>query len=166
MYLYQGEELGLPEVQDLPDDARRDPIWVRSEHAEHGRDGSRIPLPWTAAGTTSGFSAEGSETPSWLPQPDWFGGYAAELQERDADSTLAFYRRALLARRSFAAGEPLRWLDSGREDVIAFRRGALTCVAVFDGEAFVPQADWGTVVCHSRRCSGPLAAATTAWLQA
>lgn len=165
VYLYQGEELGLPEVQELPDDARRDPIWVRSEHSEHGRDGSRIPLPWTADGTTFGFSADSSDTAPWLPQPDWFAGYAAELQERDADSTLAFYRRALRARRGFEAGAALQWLETGREDVVAFRRGALTCVTVFDGEAFLPPADWGTVVCGSRG-DHRLVSASTVWLHA
>ncbi|MFX9672879.1 alpha-glucosidase, partial [Acinetobacter baumannii] len=77
-FLYQGEELGLPEVQDLPDDARRDPIWERSGHAEHGRDGCRVPLPWDPDAPSFGFT---TGTP-WLPQPDWFRPFAVETQER------------------------------------------------------------------------------------
>ena len=92
VYLYQGEELGLPEVQDLPDTARRDPIWTRSAGTEHGRDGSRVPMPW-ATGASLGFSPSGAADP-WLPQPHWYAELAADRQTGGA-STLSFYRRAI-----------------------------------------------------------------------
>src|SRR5690606_1471337 len=70
-YLYQGEELGLPEVFDLPEAARQDPIWRRSGGAELGRDGCRVPLPWDRSSATWGFGPAGGREP-WLPQPAWF----------------------------------------------------------------------------------------------
>ncbi len=79
-YLYQGEELGLPEVFDLPDDARQDPIWLRSAGAELGRDGCRVPLPWDASAPAFGFSPASATAAPWLPQPAWFGEYAADAQ--------------------------------------------------------------------------------------
>ncbi|WP_438804721.1 alpha-amylase family glycosyl hydrolase, partial [Oceanobacillus saliphilus] len=56
LYLYLGEELGLPEVEDLPAQARVDPIVHRSGGPDPGRDGSRIPLPWAAGAPSAGFS--------------------------------------------------------------------------------------------------------------
>ncbi|MDQ1721150.1 MAG: alpha-glucosidase [Pseudonocardiales bacterium] len=166
VYLYQGEELGLPEVQDLPDEARCDPIWFRSQQTEHGRDGSRVPLPWTGAGPSFGFSADGAKSPPWLPQPDWFADFAAECQRQDAGSVLAFYQQALLARRGIEAAAELEWVETGRDDVLAFRRGALTCLTVFDGADYLPPPSWGAPVCRSRPGTGALPAATTVWLLA
>jgi alpha-glucosidase len=161
-YLYQGEELGLPEVQDLPDEARQDPIWERSGHAEHGRDGCRVPLPWTAGVPGLGFT---TGTP-WLPQPDWFAGYAVDAQE-GAGSVLAFYRAAIAARRGLDHDSGLAWLPTGRDDVLAFRRADVTCVVVFAGEAFTVPVEWGSVVLATpgvvdRRCP----AAGAVWLRA
>jgi alpha-glucosidase len=72
-YLYQGEELGLPEVADLSPDVLQDPIWERTGHTLKGRDGCRVPLPWTREGSSFGFGDAGA----WLPQPGWFGEYSA-----------------------------------------------------------------------------------------
>src|SRR4029453_16944324 len=102
VYLYQGEELGLPEVLDLPDEARQDPVWIRSNGREVGRDGCRVPLPRGAAGPTFGFPPDGA-TP-WLPQPPTFGEYAASRQEHDPDSTLSLYRNALALRSELRPG--------------------------------------------------------------
>jgi alpha-glucosidase len=165
VYLYQGEELGLPEVQELPDEARRDPIWARSEQTEHGRDGSRVPLPWARSGPSFGFSADDAGRPPWLPQPAWFADFAVEQQDGDADSVLSFYRDALRARRDLDADADLEWLETGRADVLAFRRGRLSCVTVFDGPEYQPPAAWGVAVCRSRPGSGPLPRASTVWLQ-
>ena len=104
VYLYQGEELGLPEVQDLPDEARQDPTWFRSGGAEYGRDGCRIPLPWTATGGSFGFGAGDS----WLPQPDWFADFAVDRQWLREDSTLNLTARALRLRRSLTGGAGAR----------------------------------------------------------
>ena len=109
-YLYQGEELGLPEVTTLPDAARQDPIWKRSGHTIRGRDGCRVPLPWTADAPAFGFSASGR---SWLPQPDDFGRFAAASQAADPDSTLSLYRTALRLRRELGLGAgALVWRES------------------------------------------------------
>ena len=146
VYLYQGEELGLPEVQDLPDDARQDPIWERSHHTEHGRDGCRVPLPWESETPGFGFTAG----TSWLPQPDWFADFAAERQHSDPDSVLNLYRRAIRARRVIDQSAPLTWLETQRDDVLAFQRGELVCVTVFDGQRFEVPAHWGNLVLGSR----------------
>jgi alpha-glucosidase len=81
-YLYQGEELGLHEVPDLPEDALQDPIWVRTEQQRKGRDGCRVPLPWASEGNSLGFGAGGG----WLPQPDGFSELSVARQSGDPDS--------------------------------------------------------------------------------
>ncbi|MFD0687723.1 glycoside hydrolase family 13 protein [Actinomadura fibrosa] len=126
-YLYQGEELGLPEVVDLPDDARQDPIWKRSDGGQIGRDGCRVPLPWSGKAEPYGFSPKGVRP--WLPMPAEWASLTVEAQEGDPASTLSFYREALaLRRRLLAEGLPedLEWLDSP-ETALFFRRGPLTC---------------------------------------
>jgi alpha-glucosidase len=163
VYLYQGEELGLPEVQDLPDDARQDPMWVRSGHTDFGRDGCRVPLPWAAAEHAFGFS---SGTP-WLPQPEWFADFAADAQEHPG-SVLTFYRAALRARRDLDQSTTIEWLDTGRDDVLAFRRGDHACVTVFDGSPYDVPGGWGEPVLTSEStvAGRVLPAATSAWFRA
>ncbi len=111
-YLYQGEELGLPEYVDLPAEARQDPTFARTGGRRIGRDGCRIPLPWDSARPGLGFGP-GSHT--WLPQPDSFRALAVDNQDGVPDSTLEFYRAALRLRRERRLGEgDLRWNDSPR----------------------------------------------------
>jgi len=125
VYLYQGEELGLEEVEDLPEDLLQDPTWERSGHKERGRDGCRVPLPWTTGGPSLGFGTAAG----WLPQPAGWAGLSAQAQDGDPGSMLSFYRRALRLRRELPAlgtsggGETLTWLSLG-EDVVAFRRAS------------------------------------------
>lgn len=123
VYLYQGEELGLPEVHDLPDEVLQDPEFLRSDRK--GRDGCRVPLPWDHQGPGFGF---GSERP-WLPQPSYFARYAVSTQLDDSDSMLCLYRSALRLRDEHGRDDDeAQFLDLGR-DVVAFRRGSgLTCV--------------------------------------
>ncbi len=119
-YLYQGEELGLPEVLDLPDEARQDPTYFRTEGAAKGRDGCRVPIPWSGEEPPYGFS---TGTP-WLPQPTDWAGLTAEAQAADPTSTLSLYRQALRIRRAsevLGDGE-LVWRDSGHTDVLAIER--------------------------------------------
>ena len=129
VYLYQGEELGLEEVEDLPEELLQDPTWERSGRTERGRDGCRVPLPWSADGPSFGFGT----APGWLPQPASWAELSVERQDADPDSMLAFYRRALRLRKELPAlgagdGSPLRWLDRGR-DIVAFERDpAFVCV--------------------------------------
>src|SRR5699024_4054212 len=70
-YLYQGEELGLPEVTDLPEESLQDPTWERSGRTDRGRDGCRVPLPWEGENSPFGFAPEG--TTPWLPMPEAYG---------------------------------------------------------------------------------------------
>jgi alpha-glucosidase len=145
-YLYQGEELGLPEALDLPDEARQDPAWFRTGGRSHGRDGCRVPLPWTSRGPSFGFSPDDATGAPWLPQPEWFGAYARSSQQADADSTLALYRAALHARRSvFQLADPeVSWIDvPGRDDVLAFHRGDAGCVVVFGDQPLRYPPTWG-----------------------
>jgi alpha-glucosidase len=117
VYLYQGEELGLHEVADLPDDERQDPAFHRTDGFQTGRDGCRVPIPWTAGGTSYGFGAG----PSHLPQPEWFGRSAVELQDGATSSTLELYRRATALRHRLQGRQSLAWVRSG-PDVVHFER--------------------------------------------
>ncbi|MBN9192362.1 glycoside hydrolase family 13 protein [Microbacterium sp.] len=125
-YLYQGEELGLPEAIDIPDAARQDPTWFRTRGERYGRDGCRVPLPWDADAPAFGFSPTGR---SWLPQPADWGSFARSAEAADPTSTLALYRTLLAQRRARGLGTgSLEWIDAG-DDVIAFRNGNVTVVA-------------------------------------
>jgi len=117
-YLYQGEELGLHEVAEIPASERQDPTFFRSAGKDFGRDGCRVPLPWRSDGTSFGFGADGSH----LPQPAWFGDYSVEKEAGEPDSTLSLYRRALALRRELQTEESLEWVETGRDDVLHFRR--------------------------------------------
>ncbi len=133
-YLYQGEELGLPDVTDLPDAVRQDPAFGRTEGQDGFRDGCRVPIPWTTEGSSYGFGAGGS----WLPQPDTWAALSVEAQTADPDSTLELYRSALAARRenpALGAGDAVEWLDAP-EGVLAFRReGGFVCTVNTTGAA-------------------------------
>jgi alpha-glucosidase len=125
VYLYAGEELGLPEVLDLPDDARQDPVFHNSNGEQYGRDGCRIPLPWTRSVEGSfGFSPNGRAAPPWLPQPEWWGSWAVEAENDDPSSTLAMYRAALALRRNEPGlrSDGLEWIEELSGNVVAFRR--------------------------------------------
>ena len=100
-YLYQGEELGLPEHTTLPDEARQDPTWERSGHTERGRDGCRVPIPWEADAPSYGF---GPTDASWLPQPAVWAEYALDRQRGVPGSTYELYRTALRLRREHGLG--------------------------------------------------------------
>ncbi|MFC9910261.1 glycoside hydrolase family 13 protein [Streptomyces sp. NPDC059862] len=121
VYLYQGEELGLPEA-DIPRDRIEDPMHFRSGGTDPGRDGCRVPLPWVAEAPHAGFGGE-----PWLPQPADWPAYAADRQAQDPGSMLSLYRRAIRIRPVFGDG-PLTWL-SAPEGVLAFTRAeGVTCV--------------------------------------
>jgi alpha-glucosidase len=126
-YVYQGDELSLPEVLDLPEDALQDPIWERSGHTERGRDGARVPLPWTISGTSYGFGPEGGD-PAWLPQPDDWGKRSVQAQQGEAGSTYELYRAALRLRRELGIGKgDLRWLSSPPGTLVFGRDADLIC---------------------------------------
>jgi alpha-glucosidase len=129
-YLYQGEELGLPDVTDLPDEVRQDPSFFRAAGQDGFRDGCRVPIPWSGRRAPYGFGpVEGG--PSWLPQPDSWAELSVEAQTGDPDSTLELYRTALRLRRAhpaLGAGTEVTWLDAP-EGVLAFRRDAAAFAA-------------------------------------
>lgn len=125
-YLYQGEELGLAEVEDIPSELRQDPTWTQSGHTDPGRDGCRVPLPWSGVDPPFGFSADQTSAP-WLPQPQEWAALTAEAQEHDSESMLTLYRRALSLRRKYLADlRPITWVDSPA-DTLALRRGNVEC---------------------------------------
>jgi alpha-glucosidase len=124
-YVYQGEELGLPEVLDLPDEVLQDPVWERSGHTDRGRDGARVPIPWVSTGPSLGFGAGRG----WLPQPEDWAKLSVTEQQASPDSMLSLYRTVLRLRRVLAFGE-FSWLElpSG---LLGFRRGDFGCVVNF-----------------------------------
>jgi alpha-glucosidase len=159
-YVYNGEELGLPNV-DLPDDVLQDPTFFRTHGTDRGRDGERVPLPWSGTEPPYGF---GVHAPTWLPQPAGWGPLTAAAQEGDPASTLTLYREALALRPSFAH-EPFAWLPGTSEDVLAFSRGDVT-VVLNSGAVPVPLPA-GDVLLASGPLppDGQLPADTTAWLR-
>ena len=126
-YLYQGEELGLPEHTTMPDDVRQDPTWPRSGHQHRGRDGCRVPLPWQADAPSYGF---GPGPLSWLPQPDSWREHALDVQRDVPGSTYEVYRAALTLRRAQSLGTgSLTWLPGWPDDVVALANGPVAVVA-------------------------------------
>ncbi len=131
-YVYQGEELGLEEILDLPDELREDPTFRRTEGAQKGRDGCRVPLPWSGSEPPFGF---GPGPTTWLPQPLTWAERTAERQQGDPSSMLTLYQRALALRRQRdALGDgTMEWIAVG-DDALAFRREpGFTCIVNLGG---------------------------------
>jgi len=163
-YIYQGEELALEEIEDLPAEARQDPTWVQSGFTDVGRDGCRIPLPWSDTAPPYGFSADPAAV-TWLPQPDHWAEHSVEAQDRDSDSTLNLYRDALRLRPSlWRDGGDLKWLEAPT-GVVAFERGGAQCW-VNTGRENISLPQGATVVLSSGPSSdAQLPPDTTVWLQ-
>ena len=165
-YVYQGEELGLEEVLDIPGELRQDPIFARTGGERVGRDGCRVPLPWSGTEAPFGFGPAG--TP-WLPQPASWATLTVATQDGDPSSTLNFYRAALRARRADPAlGDgPMSWLDTP-DGVLAFQRGAgFACVVNYTDDVVDLPADlagWKPVVSSAEADPGTLAGASAVWL--
>ncbi|WP_164234583.1 glycoside hydrolase family 13 protein [Microbacterium hydrocarbonoxydans] len=162
-YLYQGEELGLHEVAEIAPEQRQDPGFFRgSEYDRLGRDGCRVPLPWTADGESFGFGAGGAH----LPQPAWFAAHAAEVEAADPASTLSLYRQALRLRHRLQSEEELEWIETGRPDVLRFARpNGWQIVTNFGAEPFDLGADAeGVVLSNLEITGGALPGDATAWI--
>jgi alpha-glucosidase len=132
MYVYQGEELGLPEAEDIPSDRRQDPMWLRSGGVDPGRDGCRVPLPWSGSTQPYGFSGNGAVR-LWLDQPADWAPLTVEAQSDDPASMLSLYRAGLRIRRRAPWGTEaaLGWLPS-EDGVLAFTRGErFLCIVNF-----------------------------------
>ncbi|MFG1676858.1 glycoside hydrolase family 13 protein [Micromonospora sp. NPDC049282] len=162
-YLYQGEELGLPEHTTLPDEARQDPTWARSGHTQRGRDGCRVPIPWEADAPSYGF---GPTDASWLPQPPVWAEYALDRQRGVPGSTYELYRTALRLRREHAlARGPMRFLSSG-DEVLTFTNGDLTVLTNF-GAAPAPLPAGASVLVSSAPLDGSAVPTdVTVWFRA
>jgi alpha-glucosidase len=131
MYLYQGEELGLPEHTTLAPEYRQDPTFARTQGARVGRDGCRVPLPWEyGTNASNGFSPNGK---SWLPQPLIYADLARDQQEGVAGSTLETYKQALRTRKELELGhESFNWASELCSDtVLAYRNGSLLVIHDF-----------------------------------
>ncbi|RDI48966.1 glycoside hydrolase family 13 protein [Nocardia mexicana] len=126
-YLYQGDELGLEEVEDLPGDIRQDPTWAQSGYTDVGRDGCRVPIPWSGDAPPYGFSPDHAERSPWLPQPAAWADRTVAAQDSDRGSFLTLYRTALALRRVYwADAAAIRWLDTP-PGALAFTNGAAQC---------------------------------------
>ncbi|NGN65103.1 glycoside hydrolase family 13 protein [Streptomyces sp. A7024] len=166
VYLYQGEELGLPEVE-IPKDRIEDPMHFRSGGTDPGRDGCRVPLPWSSGGSSYGFGPDGGAAP-WMPQPADWGSYAVEKQEADPDSLLSLYREALRLRRgepSLGDG-PMRWLHAP-EGVLAFARdgGDFVCVININGRPAELPPHTAVLLASGPLQGGRLPQDTAVWLR-
>jgi alpha-glucosidase len=162
-YLYQGEELGLHEVAEISAEQRQDPAFFRgADYDGLGRDGCRVPLPWTSEGPSFGFGAGEAH----LPQPAWFAEYAVDVEADDPSSTLSMYREALRLRRVLQAAESLEWIETGRDDVLRFARpNGWEVVANFGTEPIDLGPDAANVVLSSGEAvRGSLPGETTVWI--
>jgi alpha-glucosidase len=161
-YLYQGEELGLPEVPDIPHEALQDPVWERTDHALKGRDGARVPLPWTRTGSSFGFGDDGA----WLPQSPAFGELSVQAQDGVENSTLEMYRTALRLRRNHLGlrGSDFAWTQAPSQ-CLSFDRGPGFRCVVNLSDTSVPLPDDAQVLMASNRLAdGQLPPNHTAWL--
>ena len=161
-YLYQGEELGLHEVVEIDPDQRQDPTFFRTAGADIGRDGCRVPLPWTSERPAFGFGDRGAH----LPQPDWFADVSVQAEDADPDSTLNLYRKALGMRRTLEAGEHLEWVDElCQNETLGFLRpdGWLVVTNFSTAPLALPEGE--IVLTSSPLDDGELPAASTAWLR-
>ncbi|MDU7359838.1 MAG: glycoside hydrolase family 13 protein [Propionibacteriaceae bacterium] len=160
-YLYQGEELGLPDHTTLPHEYRQDPAWFQSNHEELGRDGCRIPLPWDADAPGLGFSPNGK---TWLPQPESYARYAVDQQRDEEGSTLELYRTMLRLRRELGLGSrTLTWLDSPKGVLMFENAGVLVVINVSGDPVAVPAGR--EVLVASAAVDGEIPENTAAWLR-
>jgi alpha-glucosidase len=168
-YVYQGEELGLFEVEDLPAEARQDPTFARTNGQEVGRDGCRVPIPWSGDEPSYGFGPGGE---SWLPQPREWGELGVATEAADPSSTLTLFCDALRWRHDLAdLGEgPFEWIDAP-PGVLAFRRGErFICISNF-GESPVAVGAWlqdGVLLLATSPVAalgGQVPANSTVWLE-
>jgi alpha-glucosidase len=166
MYLYQGEELGLPEHTTLSPEYRQDPTFFRTNGERVGRDGCRVPLPWeSGAGAANGFNSTGK---SWLPQPEIYAAYSRDEQDGVSGSTLELYKHALKLRKKFRIGEgSFEWAEKFMTShSLGFRNGEILVVHNFGHEPIELPA--GEIIASSLEGMSEghlLAADQTVWLK-
>ena len=164
-YVYQGDELGLTEVLDLPDEARRDQTFLRSGKTDPGRDGSRVPLPWEGDRPPFGFGPSTSRP--WLPQPAQWAALSAAAQAHDPLSTLTLYRGALRLRRTHGGfgGETFRWLPSAPGTLLFARGGGLQCAVNLSGAVMSLPESCSVLLATFPIRGGALTPDAAAWLE-
>jgi alpha-glucosidase len=164
-YLYQGEELGLPEHTTLPGHVRQDPTWFRTNEQEIGRDGCRVPIPWEGDAPSFGFGP-GHDT--WLPQPDVYGELARDRQKGVEGSTLEMYRAALRLRRELRLGHgtDVEWVQElCTEQSLGLRRGDVLVLVNFDGpDLALPEGGQVLLASGPLGEDGSVPTDTTVWL--
>ena len=160
-YIYQGDELGIHEVADIPFDQVQDPVYLRNLKQAKGRDGARVPLPWTRGGTNFGF---GGGTPH-LPQPEWFVDFSVEAESGTTGSPLEVFRAALKLRRELQCAEEIIWHDTTSEDVLHFSRpNGWNCITNFRASKY-PMPAGEIILASSPLVDGKIAAGTTVWFK-
>ena len=164
-YLYQGEELGLPEVEDLPEAVLQDPLWLRSGRTIRGRDGCRVPLPWAGTAAPYGFGPPGSEP--WLPQPADWATLSVAAQVADPSSMLALYRAALAIRRDQPgfAGEAFAWREAPETSLRFDRDRGVGCLVNLGAEPAAIPSGARVLLASSPPEDGRLAADSAAWFE-
>jgi alpha-glucosidase len=178
VYIYQGEELGLGEVQDIPDELRQDPMFHRTAGADPGRDGSRVPLPWAGTEPPFGFSPSGATREPWLPQPKEWRDLTVAAESASGNSMLRLYQTALRIRRAERAfhDTPLTW-QPAPDGVLAFDRGTsagdprdldtcVRCVANLSAGPVGLPPHSSVLLASGPLIDGMLPPNTTAWLRA
>ncbi|HEY3736699.1 MAG TPA: alpha-amylase family glycosyl hydrolase [Jatrophihabitans sp.] len=162
VYVYNGDELGLSNVE-LPDEALQDPTWARSGHTDRGRDGERVPMPWSGDKPPYGFGTDAAAT--WLPQPDDWASFTAEAEDRSPESTLNLYRRALALRASLPEllGGGFEWGDSA-VGVLVYRRDGVTVVMNASPVA-TPLPAGELLICSTPLVGGELPTDAVAWVR-
>ncbi len=167
VYIYQGDELGLWEVEDIPDELLQDPVVIRSNGADRGRDGCRVPIPWEGEAPPFGFSPDNASGTPWLPQPPAWKDYTAAVQTGDPRSMLELYRESLRIRRDAPqlGDGPMSWIELG-DNVLAFTRGdGFACVVNLSGAAIELPAHEAVLLASGPLDEGCLSPDTAVWLR-
>jgi len=162
VYVYNGDELGLPNV-DLPDSALQDPVWERTGHTERGRDGERVPLPWSGVAPPYGFT---TGTSTWLPMPEGWASLTVEAESAEPDSMLALYQQALMLRRKTAElrTDEFTWIDAP-ETCLSYRRGDGFAVVVNAGDRPAPLPSGDVALASGPLTDGLLPPDTAVWIR-
>ncbi|MEY3326079.1 MAG: hypothetical protein RL044_32 [Actinomycetota bacterium] len=163
-YIYQGEELGLPEHTTLDASFREDPTFFRTKGERVGRDGCRVPIPWESDKPAYGFSSTGK---SWLPQPENYRRYARSEQRGVAGSTLELYRQLLKVRKEFNMGlGNLKWVEElCDETTLAFDNSGVRVIANFGGSVNLPSGELLATTQHDLTVEGVLEHDQVAWIR-
>jgi alpha-glucosidase len=165
-YLYQGEELGLPEHTTLEGKYRQDPTYFRTKGKRVGRDGCRVPLPWEAHGSDSfGFNASGK---AWLPQPEMYRRYARDTQEGIAGSTLELYKRLIKERAAFSLGSgEFHWSpEHSSETTLGYVNNGVLVLSNFSGDPVaLPTGEILVTTQHDLTVEGVLEHDQTVWIK-